>query len=950
MKKWLKFSFLFIVFGCASVYSQANFDSFYNLYLDGYKTNDLAKMKSGSESLMSNFSDEFAGFYLNSYYQILKGDLKQAQLSTTQAINVQPLIQYAYFTQSYIDFLANNKASAFKNLEWAMQLSTFSSSKDIIEDIEKIEFFTKKDLSELKNKWNSYYQTNAVNVNKATNLDLCVSGIFTSGKKCENLDKQFADFSSKSHSNPLFQKLLPLLKAVTFYYGGKTNESIKQFENFLEVSKNDSSLIAKRSYALYFLSVIKNNSYNSSGALVTINDGLSEYAKLPFSSLAFANMQMHKILVLKMIGDQKEDKLQMGFQLEKTAKNINNNYFLAKAYNSIGSYYFMDGLQSEMSKGSDYLTKAYNLAKTLNDKDLINSVGANFAMVKVKQGLYADALKINEEIVQEYLKNNKLIDAQNLYNNMAFVLTLKKEYKEAIIEFEKSIALAETIKKGLNAKQKLEYMNDVSGAYTGLIFCYKETNQTDKLFDLQERTRSGNLKDLLKTNSPVANVQDAQNMLKEDELLLTYSIGKPGEIVVTAISKNKAEIRYSYPIDNLIAIKKEYTDRIKKVPSQLNPYMQDFNVDYEGGKLVRYANKESNFKKEDFLTLVQWTRDVLENSDKPEFQKPQSDFLHFWYNLILLPVQDLISKYKNVIISASSELNYLPFEAFINPKNQYFVSTNNVRYISNVTIWKMVSNRNYTNDRKSVIAYGGAQFQPSGNIKATVRDINDFYKISDAVSKKLQQGNYNLKPELEAVGFGGANYLEGTLKEVQFIGTLAPDAKVITGTNMTESNFKKANVSGELKQYKNLIISTHGFTGDVIPEFSGVMFSQPNGGDGNEDTFLLAPEIAKLNLNADLTILSACSTAVGKLYGGEGVNGLNTSFLVAGSNSTMLSLWSVDDASTALTMQLLFRNIIQNNAKANVVLNDIKRAFINGDFGDRVKSPKFWAPFLYNGR
>ena len=950
MKKWLKFSFLFIVFGCASGYSQANFDSYYNLYLDGYKTNDLAKMKSGSESLMINFSDEFAGFYLNSYYQILKGDLKQAQLSTTQAINIQPLIQYAYFTQSYIDFLANNKASAFKNLEWAMQLSTFSSSKDIIEDIEKIEFFTKKDLSELKNKWNSYYQTNAVNVNKATNLDLCVSGIFTSGKKCENLDKQFADFSSKSDSNPLFQKLLPLLKAVTFYYGGKTNESIKQFENFLEVSKNDSSLIAKRSYALYFLSVIKNNSYNSSGALVTINDGLSEYAKLPFSSLAFANMQMHKILVLKMLGDQKEDKLQMGFQLEKTAKNINNNYFLVKAYNSIGSYYFMDGLQSEMSKGSDYLTKAYNLAKTLNDKDLTNEVGANFAMVKVKQGLYADALKINEDIVQEYLKNNKLIDAQNLYNNMAFVLTLKKEYKEAIIEFEKSIALAETIKKGLNAKQKLEYMNDVSGAYTGLIFCYKETNQTDKLFDLQERTRSGNLKDLLKTNSPVANVQDAQNMLKEDELLLTYSIGKPGEIVVTAISKNKAEIRYSYPIDNLIAIKKEYTDRIKKVPSQLNPYMQDFNVDYEGGKLVRYANKESNFKKEDFLTLVQWTRDVLENSDKPEFQKPQSDFLHFWYNLTLLPVQDLISKYKNVIISASSELNYLPFEAFINPKNQYFVSTNNVRYIPNVTIWKMVSNRNYTNDRKSVIAYGGAQFQPSGNVKASVRDINDFYKISDAVSKKLQQGNYNLKPELEAVGFGGANYLEGTLKEVQFIGTLAPDAKVITGTNMTESNFKKANVSGELKQYKNLIISTHGFTGDVIPEFSGVMFSQPNGGDGNEDTFLLAPEIAKLNLNADLTILSACSTALGKLYGGEGVNGLNTSFLVAGSNSTMLSLWSVDDASTALTMQLLFRNIIQNNAKANVVLNDIKRAFINGDFGDRVKSPKFWAPFLYYGR
>lgn len=950
MKSWIKIFWVILFLSIQNTWSQKTFDDYYNSYLEGYKTNDLAKMKAGSEGLMIYFSDEFAGFYLNSYYQILKGDLNQAQLATTQAMNIQPLMQYPYYTQAYIDYLNGNTASAMKNLEWAMQLSTFQEAKDIVEDIEKMESFTKKDLSALKKQWLAYYQTKKVDVNKALNLDACVSGILTSGIKCENLDAQFAQFSSMKNANPLFQKMLPLLKAVTYYYGGNANESIKQFENFIEISKNDPALLGKRSYALYFLSVIKNNSYNSRGALVTINEALAEYAKLPFASLSLANMQMHKILVLKMLGDKKEEKLQVAFQLEQTAKNIDNDYFRVKAYNSVGVYYFMEGPQSEMAKGTEYITKAYNLARTVNDKNLINEVNENYAMVKVKQGLYADASKINEELAQNYLKDKKYIDAQNLYNNMAFILYARKDYRNAIVEFEKSIALAETIKKDLNAKQKLEYMNDVAGAYTGLILCYKETNQTDKLFDLQERTRSGYLKELLKNNSAVANVKEAQNMLKGDELLLTYSIGKPGEIIITAISKNKAEIRYNYPIDHLIAIKKTYTNRIKKVPSNLNPYMQDYNVDYENGKLIRYANKESNFKKEDLLTLVQWTRDVLENSTKPEYQKPQTDFLQFWYNLTLLPVQDLTAQYKNVIISASSELNYLPFEAFINPKNQYFVSTNNVRYIPNVTVWKMVSNRIYNDDRKSVIAYGGAQYQPSGNVKASVRTIDDFYKISDAVSKKMSQGIYNFKPELEAIGFGGANYLAGTLKEVQFIGTLSNDAKVITGQNMTESNFKKANLTGELKQYKNLIISTHGFTGDVIPEFSGVMFSQPNGGDGKEDTFLLAPEIAKLNLNADLTILSACSTGVGKLYGGEGINGLNTSFLVAGSNSTILSLWSVDDASTALTMQLLFKNIIQNNAKANEVLNDIKRAFIKGDFGENVKSPKFWAPFLYNGK
>ncbi len=941
---------LFVLFGVLKSWAQPDFNTYYNQYISGYDTKDLAKMKAGSEGLMTYFSDEFAGFYLNSYYQILKGDLNQAQQTTIQATNIQPLMQYPYFTQAYIDFLNGRKEAAFTILEWAAQLSTFQTPDDIIKDIENIEFFTKKDMTALKDKWKQFYNTGIVNNNRAIALDECINGVFISGKQCTNLDAQFASYTSMKPQNPLFQKMLPLVKAVSYYYGGKTSESIKQFEIFIEISKNIEALSWKRSYVLHFLSVVKLNSFDSRGALLNINEALVEYAKLPFSSLHQANMQFHKMNVISNIDDKSEEKVQIAYQLEQTANKIDNDYFRARAFNTIGTHYFFSNDPTEQKKANENLAKAHAIAKRINDPELTNSVNGNYVLVKANQGLYAEAMQISEELAQFQLAQKKWQKAQNVYNNLAFVFYKQKDYVNAIKQFEKSIALVEMVKKDLNAKQKLEYMNDVSTVYEGLMLCLQETNQVDKLFEIQEKTRSGYLKELLKGDSNVATVQDAQKMLKEDELLLTYSLGRPGEIIITAISKNKAEIKHAYPIDDLIAIKKAYTDRIKQVPSNLNPYMQDYNVDYVNGKLVRYANKNRNFSKDDFVTLVKWTRDVLEDSNNPEYQKPLTDFLHFWYNLTLLPVQNLTAQYKNIIISSASELNYLPFEAFISPKNQYFVSTNNVRYIPNVTVWKLISNRNYSDDRKSVVAFGGAQYQPSGNVKGTVRNMEDFYKISDAVSKKLAQGNYNLKPELEAVGFGGANYLAGTLREVQYIGTLSSDAKVVTSMNMTESYFKKANLSGELKQYKNLIISTHGFTDDVIPEFSGVMFSQPNGGDGNEDTFLLAPEIAKLNLNADMTILSACSTAVGKLYGGEGISGLHTSFLVAGSNSTLLSLWPVDDASTALTMQLLFKKIIQENAKPDAVLNNIKRSFINGEFGENVKSPKFWAPFLYNGR
>ncbi|MCX7548730.1 CHAT domain-containing protein [Xanthomarina sp. F1114] len=942
---------LCLVFAVTNVaIAQNTFNDYYNHYIEGYDTKDLAKMKKGSEDLMTHFSDEFAGFYLHAYYQILNNDLNAAQSANQQAINIQPLLEYAYYTQAYIDFLKGNTDSALQNLEWAAQLSTFPTSDDIVNDMSLIEQISGKDLTTLKTKWTSFYENKKIDNQKALALGQCVNGVFTQGKTCDNLDQLFAHYINLPNSNPVFQTILPSLKAVSLYYKGNSKASVEQFEKFKKLSENNTKLYWRRSHALHFLSVIKNNSFNSRGALLDINEALNAYKNLDYPSIHQASMTFHKINVLNALEAQDEEIIQTAYQLEGIANQINNDYFKAKAYGTIGTRNFFSLDPEEKAKAHSYVMKAYTIANQLNDQALIQSTKNNYAIIKAEQGFYTEASELIEEVAQDYLSKKEYQKAQHAYNNLGAIFYKKEDYINSNKQFEKSIALIENVKEPLNAKQKLEYMNRVSDTYEFLIMGLKQTNEIGKLFKIQEENRGNYLRDLLDKSIPTASLNDAQNMLKDDELLLTYSIGKPGEIIISAITKNNAEIRYNYPLDDLIKLKKTYTDRIKKVPPSLNKYMQDYNVDYVNGKLVRLGNKEKNFSKDDFITLVEWSRDVLDNSDKPDYQNVLNDFMHFWYNLTLLPVQDLTSQYKNVIISAASELNYLPFEAFINPKNNYFITTNNVRYIPNVSVWKYISNRNYAADRKSVIAFGGAQYQPSGNVTATVRNMEDFYKISDAVSKKIDQGIYNFKPELEAIGFGGANYLGGTLEEVQYIGTLANDAKIVTGMDMTESDFKNRNSSGELAEYKNLIISTHGFTGDVIPEFSGLMFSQPDNGDGNEDTFLLAPEIAKLNLNADLVIMSACDTGVGKLYEGEGINGLNTSFLVAGSNSTLLSLWPVDDSGTALTMQLLFTNIIQNNLEANMVLNEIKRAFIKGEFGERGKSPKLWAPFIYNGR
>jgi len=114
--------------------------------------------------------------------------------------------------------------------------------------------------------------------------------------------------------------------------------------------------------------------------------------------------------------------------------------------------------------------------------------------------------------------------------------------------------------------------------------------------------------------------------------------------------------------------------------------------------------------------------------------------------------------------------------------------------------------------------------------------------------------------------------------------------------------------------------------------------------DPNEDGFLQAREISKLQLNADLVVLSACQSGKGRLENGEGVLGLPRSFFYAGARSTISSLWKINDRSTSEIMPEFYRCLAAGHNKARSLrLAKLKM------LKSRFSHPFYWAAFILNG-
>lgn len=185
--------------------------------------------------------------------------------------------------------------------------------------------------------------------------------------------------------------------------------------------------------------------------------------------------------------------------------------------------------------------------------------------------------------------------------------------------------------------------------------------------------------------------------------------------------------------------------------------------------------------------------------------------------------------------------------------------------------------------------------------------------------------------------------LPGAEREARKTAALFPRHRLLLGDAATEDRLAELNRRGELRRYRYLLFSTHGYLSPAHPLLSAIVLRQP--GSAGYDGYLTAAELPLYDIDSDLIVLSACETGVGQVRAGSGVMGLPLALTIAGNRNAVVTLWRVPDASAADFVVRLFAELKAGQSPA-AALARTKRAMATDR---RYRDPLHWAGFVLYG-
>ena len=311
---------------------------------------------------------------------------------------------------------------------------------------------------------------------------------------------------------------------------------------------------------------------------------------------------------------------------------------------------------------------------------------------------------------------------------------------------------------------------------------------------------------------------------------------------------------------------------------------------------------------------------------------------------------------KRLVVVAPGALSYLPFAALPAPEDEKrqagdyepLIARHEVVSIPSASVLSIIRREMAGRQRaaKSVAVLADPVFEASDPRLASAKNGNSSGEAlaAPAADAELSELTRAMRTMNFSDARAGFTRLAFSRQEAESITALTPKGTGLKATDFSAS--RDLAMSRQLSQYRILHFATHGLLNSERPELSGLVFSLIDQEGKPQDGFLRLHEIYNLQLNADLVVLSACETGLGKEIKGEGLIGLTRGFMYAGAPRVIASLWNVDDLATAELMKLFYQRMLRDGLPASAALRAAQLEFSRQK---RWASPYFWAGFVLYG-
>lgn len=277
------------------------------------------------------------------------------------------------------------------------------------------------------------------------------------------------------------------------------------------------------------------------------------------------------------------------------------------------------------------------------------------------------------------------------------------------------------------------------------------------------------------------------------------------------------------------------------------------------------------------------------------------------HQLLIAPIADLLPQDPNqkVIFIPQGELFLVPFAALQAANGRYLIEQHTIALAPSIQVLELTHKQ---------------KLEQLANAKATRTQLIVGNPVMPKIVFEPGEDPEPLDP------------LPGAEAEAKAL------AKLFNTSALIGAEATKAAVKAQMSKASLIHLATHGLLDDENPLNSSLALT-PSGSDTG---FLTAAELIDMNLQAQLVVLSACDTGRGKITG-DGVIGLSRSLISAGVPSVVVSLWKVDDSSTAFLMTQFYKNLEQSGDKAKALRQATLATM------QQYKNPFEWAAFTLIG-